>query len=190
MKNFINKKCERMIYFYKEEQGSHMSQFASELKALGDVVKEQGRTTRYRLEGARVYLKDLVDDSHNGMDFAMNGFGANQRHLHEMIETTHGRNFRIIDESNSRVYSIQRGMRRLLAEADLGTSSMGSDERRSILRRRLFRHGRSGTPTSRPEEADFSDEEPIDDHAAEQMMLQAVRLANPDMDDAALIESI
>ena len=67
---------------------------------------------------------------------------------------------------------------------------MGSDERRSILRRRLFRHGRSGTPTSSPEEADFSDEEPIDDHAAEQMMLQAVRLANPDMDDAALIESI
>lgn len=176
MKNFINKKCERMIYFYKEEQGSHMSQFASELKALGDVVKEQGQTTRYRLEGARVYLKDLVDDFHNGMDFAMNGFGANQRHL--------------IDESNSRVYSIQRGMRRLLAEADLGTSSMGSDERRSILRRRLFRHGRSGTPTSSPEEADFSDEEPIDDHAAEQMMLQAVRLANPDMDDAALIESI
>jgi hypothetical protein len=165
-----------MIYFYKEEQGSHMSQFASELKALGDVVKEQGQTTRYRLEGARVYLKDLVDDSHNGMDFAMNGVGANPRHL--------------IDESNSRVYSIQRGMRRLLAEADLGTSSMGSDERRSILRRRLFRHGRSGTPTSSPEEADFSDEEPIDDHAAEQMMLQAVRLANPDMDDAALIESI
>ena len=73
---------------------------------------------------------------------------------------------------------------------DVTLLRMGSDERRSVLRRRLFRHGRSGTPTSSPEEADFSDEEPIDDHAAEQMMLQAVRLANPDMDDAALIESI
>lgn len=190
VENYIDKKCERMILFYKEEQRSHMSQFAAELKALSDAIKDQGQTTRHRLEGARVYLKHVIDNLHHSTDFAMDGIGNHQRHLHGMMEHTHGRNSRILGETNSGVYSVQRGMRRLLAEADLGTSSMGSDERRSVLRRRLFRHGRSGTPTSSPGEADFSDEEPVDDHATEQAMLQAVRLANLNMEFSALIEHL
>ena len=142
VKNYIDKTCERMIHFYKDEQRSHMSQFAAELKALSEVIKDQGQTTRHRLDGARGYLKDDIDNFHNGTDFAMDGIGNNKRRLHEMMEHTHGRNFRLLDETNSRVYSVQRGMRRLLAEEDLGTSNIGPDERRSVLRRRLFRHGR------------------------------------------------
>ena len=64
---------------------------------------------------------------------------------------------------------------------------MGSDERRSVLRRRMIRRDIAGTPTSSPDVSIFSEDRPEDDHETELAMLDAIRQSNPDMDDNALV---
>ena len=64
---------------------------------------------------------------------------------------------------------------------------MGSDERRSILRRRIIRRDIVGTLTSNPDVSVFSEDRPEDDYEIELAMLDAIRESNPDMDDNALV---
>ena len=121
VKNYMDKKFTAMTQALREEHRS-ISKVAEELKVHGELAKEESRAMQYKLEGWRVYFKDAMDDFQGGMDFAMNGLATNQHRPHEEIIAT------MLDETNSRVYAAQRGIQRLLLDADLGTSIMGSDE--------------------------------------------------------------
>eukprot|EP00435_Cladocopium_sp_Y103_P026026 s4633_g6.t1 len=187
VKNYIDKRFVIMTQALREEHRSILKQVAEELKVQNELIKAESRALHNKLEGCRVYLKDAMDDFQGGMDYATQGIANNQRRLHEEITAAHGRSFRMLDETNSRVYAVQRGVRRLILDADLGTSSMGSDERRSVLRRRDDRRDIPGTPTDSPDVSIFSEDRPHDDHQAELDLLDALRNSNPDWDDEELL---
>ena len=98
-----------MTQALREEHRSILKQVAEELKLQENLIKEESRAMQRKLEGCRVYLKDAMDDFQGGVDFALNGVGTNQRRLNEELNATHGRSFRVLDETNSRVYAVQRG---------------------------------------------------------------------------------
>ena len=174
--------------------GGILQQVAAEMKTLTEVVTELDRNNRIRLEsrfeGVRVYLNHAMGDFQHNLTYAVDGIATHERPLHDMIETMHGMNYRSLDALHARAYAIYRGVRRIVIGNDLPTSSMGSEARASILRRRFHRYNLAGTPTSSPDEDEYSENEPIDDYQNELLMSDVLRASNPDMDDDAMMQHL
>ena len=188
VKRRMNLHTEVVAGFFDTQMKQYTKTMATEVKACEKAMREEAQGIKHKLDGIRHYLKDVMDDHTEREIAALHPIEMNISAIYRSQEVMLGGHFRKLDEVSARVRSIHRGVRRLMTEQDLTNTSMGSTERRSVLRRRFDRFNQSGTATTSPDV--LSEVEEDDPMANDLMMLQALRETNPDWSEAKLLEHL